>query len=188
MIHNKKFPVKNDWVLQIQDDLLKCKIDLNDEEISQMKKEKFKRIVKSSIHQLSGEYLTKQMEKHSKSENLCLTDNIQNYLVNVNTTVKQKKLLFLLRSRMFPVKTNFQQSYSDLLCSLCSKAEESQQHLLLCEEIINGEELKHSLANSKISYEDIYGPPSKQTEAIKIWSIVEKIRNAKLKTKEKQVE
>ena len=133
----KLFPVKNDWVIQIQDDLIQCKIDMSDEEISKMKKSKFKKIVKLSIQQLSGEYLTKQMEKHTKSENLSLNEEIQSYLVDVNTTVKQKKLLFLLRSRMFPVKMNFQQSHSDLLCSLCSKEQESQQHLLICDEIVN---------------------------------------------------
>ena len=184
---HKNFPVKNDWVVQIKEDLTKCKIDLSDEDISKMKKSKFQKIVKSSIHQLSDEYLTTQMEKHTKSENLSLSDAIQSYLVDVNTTVKQKKLLFLLRSRMFPVKMNFQQSYSDLLCSLCSMEQESQQHLLECEEISNEEELKQCIVSRKISYEDIYGPPSKQRDAIKVWSLVEKIRNRKLRIKENQV-
>ena len=94
----KLFPVKNDWVVQVQDDLQRCNIDLTDEEISKMKKEKFKYIVKKSIRQLSEEYLSKQIEKHSKSENLCISDSMQNYLVNLNTTVKEKKLLFMLRS------------------------------------------------------------------------------------------
>ena len=88
---------------------------------------------------------------------------------------------------MFPVKMKFQQSHSDLLCSLCSKEQESQQHLLICDELVNEEELKQCMASGKISYEDIYGPPSKQRGAIKLWSIVEKIRNRKLRTKENQV-
>ena len=152
-----------------------------------MKKEKFKCIVMKSIRQLSEEYLAKQVEKHSKSENLCISDRMQNYLVNLNTTVKEKKLLFLLRSRMFPVKMNFQQMYSDLQCSLCSSsAVESQEHLLVCAEIIKDDELKKCLVSKQISYSDIYGPPSKQTEAIKIWSVIDKIWKAKLKAKDKQ--
>ena len=179
----KKFPVKNDWVLQVQEDLLLCKIDLSDEEIRNMKKEKFKKIVKESISKLSEEYLTKLVEEHSKSENLSATEGMQNYLSNENTTVKQKKLLFLLRSRMFQVKMNFKQSYSDLLCSLCGKEEESQQHLLQCEEIVNDEEVRQM---KKISYEDIFSSPNKQTEAVKVWSKIEEVRNKKLKAKEKQ--
>ena len=182
----KLFPVKNDWFLQVKDDLKKCNIDFSDEEISKMKKEKFKSIVMKSLRQLSEEYLSKQMEKHSKSENLCISDSMQNYLVNLNTTVREKKLLFLLRSRMYPVKMNFQQMYSDLQCSLCSSLEkESQEHLWVCEEVAKDDDLKKCLVNKKISYSDIYGPPSKQTEAIKIWSAIDKIWERKLKEKDK---
>ena len=137
----KLFPVKKDWVLQVQDDLDKCQFNLSDDEIYKLKKGKFKSIVVKSIHELTTDYLTKLIDKHSKSENLCPSDTMQDYLTNLNTTVKEKKLLFLLRSRMFPVKMNYQQKYSNLLCSLCSRTEESQEHLLVCEEIVNEEEL-----------------------------------------------
>ena len=65
-----------------------------------MNKEKFSKIFKTSTHQLSEEYLTKLVEKHSKLENLQNQENIQNYLVNENTSVAEKNVLFLLRSRM----------------------------------------------------------------------------------------
>ena len=161
----------------------KCQIDLTDEEISKLKKEAFKKIVNESIQKLSADYLTKLMDKHTKSENLCQSDSMQEYLVNLNTTVTEKKLLFL-HSRMFPVKMNFQQKYSDLLCSLCSKSEELQQHLLVCDDIVNEEDLKQCLVKQNISYSDIFGPPSKQTVAIKVWSIVESIWKKKLKAEE----
>ena len=179
----KLFPVKNDWVLQIKEDLSICNIELTEVEIGCMKKEKFSKIVKSSIRQLSDDYLLKLIGKHSKSENLQPQEKIQNYLVNENTTVNEKKLLFLLRSRMYPVKNNFQQSYSDMSCSLCSKSEETQQHLLVCEEITKEIELKNIILKRKISYQDIFGTPSKQTEAIKVWKIVDKIWKRKLKNK-----
>ena len=77
--------------------------------------------------------------------------------------------------------------YSDLQCSLCSiSAEESQEHLLVCPEIVKDDELKKCLVSKQISYSDIYGPPSKQTEAIKIWSVIDKIWKAKLKAKDQQ--
>ena len=83
----KWFPVKNDQVLQINEDLSLCNIELSDEEIGCMKKKKFSEIVKTSIRQLSEEYLTKLVEKHSKSDNLKPQENIQNYLVNENTII-----------------------------------------------------------------------------------------------------
>ena len=88
---------------------------------------------------------------------------------------------------MYPVKMNFQQMYSDLQCSLCSSlAEESQEHLWVCDEVVQDDELKKCLVNKQISYSDIYGPPNKQTEAIKIWSAIDKIWKSKLKAKDKQ--
>ena len=121
----KKFPNKNDWVLQVREDLEMCQLELTDEEIGAMKKEKFRQILNKKIHELSSNYLVKLVEKHSKTENLLPSDSIQNYLIDVNTTVEEKKLLFLLRSRMYSVKLNFQQSHSNLLCSLCSRSDES---------------------------------------------------------------
>ena len=77
--------------------------------------------------------------------------------------------------------------YSDLQCSLCSStAEESQEHLLVCAEIVKDDELKKCPVSKQISYSDIYGPPTKPTEAIKIWSVIDKIWKAKLKAKDKQ--
>ena len=35
----------------------------------------------------------------------------------------------------------------------------------------------------KISYEDILGPPSQQTDAVKIWNVIDKIWKRKLKAK-----
>ena len=74
----KLFPVKKDWVLQVQDDLEKCQINHSDDEISKLKKRKFKSIVLKSIHELTTDYLTKWIDKHSKSENLYPSDTMQN--------------------------------------------------------------------------------------------------------------
>ena len=177
----KEFPVKNDWVLQVQDDLSKCKIELSDEEIASMNKEKFRKIVNSAIKELSEEYLSNLVEKHSKTEKLVPSDKMQNYLTNDDTTVNEKKLLFSLRSRMYPVKMNYRNGHSNLLCSLCSKEEENQQHLLVCEKIVEEEKLRNVIMKNKIYYEDIFGSPKKQTEAVKIWKIIDEIWKRKLK-------
>ena len=85
---------------------------------------------------------------------------------------------------MFPVKCNFRHSFENLLCSLCSNFEEDQNHFLVCEEILNDEEIKDMILKSKIVYEDIFGPPSKQILAIKVWKKIHFLRNRKLDKKE----
>ena len=106
---------------------------------------------------------------------------MQSYLMSLDLTVAEKKMLFLLRSRMYPVKNNFQNGHNDLQCSLCQKALESQEHLLVCEGIVNEKELKNAIINRKISYEDIFGSQNKQREAIRIWMLIDKIWRRKLK-------
>ena len=48
---------KNDWVLQLQNDLKECRIELSEAEIKRMKKEQFKSLVEKRIKTLSMEYL-----------------------------------------------------------------------------------------------------------------------------------
>ena len=76
---------------------------------------------------------------------------------------------------------NYRNGHSNLLCSLCSKEEENQQHLLVCEKIVEEEKLRNVIMKNKIYYEDIFGSPKKQTEAVKIWKIIDEIWKRKLK-------
>ena len=85
----KQFPVKNDWVLQVEEDMHKCKLELTEEDIASMKQDKFRKMVNNSIQQLSEEYLKKQIAKHSKTDKLYPSDKMQNYLINLNMTVEE---------------------------------------------------------------------------------------------------
>ena len=66
----KTFPVRNDWVCQIQSDLETCGIDQTEEELSKMKKGSFKKLVDEKIQLVSATYLINLKDKHSKSEQL----------------------------------------------------------------------------------------------------------------------
>ena len=48
------------------------------------------------------------------------------------------------------------------------------------------EELKNALVNRKIAYDDIFGTPQRQVEAIKVWKIIDKIWTRKLKAKKNE--
>ena len=52
--------------------------------------------------------------------------------------------------------------------------------MLFCEKITEAIELKNNLLKRKIIYQDIFGSPNKQTKAIKIWKIIDKIWKRKL--------
>ena len=87
----KLSPVKNDWCLQIEDDLRYCKINLSESEIRAMKKIKFKSIVTSSIVEVAKQYLISLKIKHKKSEGLSASDKIQDYLITSQLTTEEKQ-------------------------------------------------------------------------------------------------
>ena len=128
----KLSPVKNDWCLQIEDDLRYCKINLSESEIRAMKKIKFKSIVTSSIVEVAKQYLISLKNKHKKSEGLSASDKIQDYLITSQLTTEEKQLLFQLRTRSYDCKANFRNLYNNqLACSICGQ-EDNQSHLLSC--------------------------------------------------------
>ena len=101
-----KFPVKNDWITTLKNDLTQCEITLSESEIKVMKKDKFKRLVNMKVKQLSDEYLIDLQQSHKKSRNIYVTENIKKYLISEEITLEQKRLLFQMRNFMCDVKTN----------------------------------------------------------------------------------
>jgi hypothetical protein len=131
----KTFPVRNDWVCQIQSDLETCGIDQTEEELSKMKKGSFKKLVDEKIQLVSATYLINLKDKRSKSEQLKYSTEIQPYLKNDELSIEDKKLMFRLKNRLIDVKINYRKKYKDnLLCRLCNSSEESQPHLVVCPE------------------------------------------------------
>jgi hypothetical protein len=86
-------------------------LDTSMEEIKMMSKEPFKEIVKASISKAAFIYLTDEKAKLSKIMNVSHNDvNLQPYFNPMSMDVDEAKFLFLLRSRMVEVKTNFKKS------------------------------------------------------------------------------
>ena len=73
-------PVRNDWCLQLSDDLGQCDIQLSESDIMNMKKTKFKHLVSKSVREVARQYLITLKEKHSKSTRLSDHYQMQAYL------------------------------------------------------------------------------------------------------------
>ena len=177
----KTFPVKNDWIFQIKEDLLSCGIELSENEITNMKKCTFKKLVDEKVQNLSFSFLISLKNKHSKSENLTISDCMQSYLRNNNLSIEEKKLMFRLKNRLIDVKVNFKKKYNDSLeCRLCGGNEESQQHLTTCPEILADSSIREALEN--YSYSDLFSnhEPT-QTHMIRILKLIMNIWKLKLR-------
>ena len=184
----KTFPVRNDWVCQIQSDLETCGIDQTEEELSKMKKGSFKKLVDEKIQLVSATYLINLKDKHSKSEQLKYSTEIQPYLKNDELSIEDKKLMFRLKNRLIDVKINYRKKYKDnLQCRLCNSSEESQPHLVVCPELMIDDKLREAFEN--YCYDDIFSnDEKKQTHLIRSWKILLNNWRIKLKKQSSQNE
>ena len=104
----KKFPgKKKDWIRQVAEDLEYLDIKNTEEEIMTMKKQTFKSLVNEKIKVKAFEYLAGLHMKHSKFRYLCQEQGMQEYLTSNELSTREKQLLFRLRSRTTPNKTNY---------------------------------------------------------------------------------
>ena len=132
-------------------------LNLEDEEVQCIKKEKFRSLVKNRIDKFAAKYLIELKNAHSKTENIefCGFKPAQ-YLMSKNLTTEEMRTLFQLRSRMIDVKGNFSSTHiNNMWCKLCHLFTETQQHLLECPEIRL--RTKNLINFKEAEYEMIFG-------------------------------
>ena len=96
--------------------------------------------------------------------------------------VDEAKFLFLLRSRMVEVKTNFRNKYSDILCPVCKLSDDTQQHLFECSELLKNMNI---LNRKDIQYSHIFSENTdKQKAALRLFKSMWKEREKSLKDSE----
>ena len=171
----KQHRCKDDWINEIEENLQFCQIDLNEEAIKKMKKSAFQKLVNQKMKMKADEFLSSLRDQHSKTENL-LSYSFQEYLKCEDLDVKQKQLLFKLRSRSVHTKANYKNKYKfDLSCSLCKdkETEETDSHLLVCPAILPL--LKHPECLKDVKHSDIFGELPRQIKVTKVYQEIFKI-------------
>ena len=75
----------------------------------------------------------------------------------------EKSFIFGARTRMLDLKSNFKNGQSDLICRGCFKAEETQEHLLVCPSLADN----RILNSSKLpQFEDLFSDETEKIENI----------------------
>ena len=124
--------------------------------------------MKTAVEKAAFKWLIGEKGKLSKLKNLnygCL--KMQNYLGGSELETREKKFLFLLRTRMLDVKINFRNHHSDLCCPLCGTSEDDQKHNLECSVLLQN---ITDVATEKTNYDDIYvNNISKQVKILRIF-------------------
>ena len=95
--------------------------------------------------------------------------------------IQQTKLLFLLRSRMVDVKTNFENRYTDALCPVCEDQLDTQQPVLECSVLMQNMNI---ITNATILHEHIFDSDHKKvTKVTQLFESLWKTRNKELKSR-----
>ena len=131
-LKHKEDTLKGDWFQTLLTDFASIKEDLDDESISKIPKEEYRKHIKQKVEKEAFDSHMKLKEKCKKKMQYLKYDKlaIQPYLINCKFTLKQIKLLFSLRSQCFPAKLNFRKmNRGNLRCSLGCLEDESQSHI-----------------------------------------------------------
>ena len=129
-------PVKNDWTEQVKDDRKSLGFETDLDWVKQIKKDKFKEIIKDKIHEKAFKDLMDRKIKHSKLKNLEYKNlEMQQYLSHGDISVNQARIIFKYRTRMSNYWNNFRGSLEDQNCPVCKKenTSDTQEHGLECE-------------------------------------------------------
>jgi hypothetical protein len=131
--------LQNDFVNTCKKYLEELKINLSFEEIRNLSRWKFKKIVKEKVEIAAFKYLLEWKNNPSRDGKMSKVYNIkydkfemQQYLYeNSNTNIS--KFIAKARAKSLELKTHKSWKYDDKLCSGCSMREESGDEILTCE-------------------------------------------------------
>ena len=166
-------------------DLKEIDLDLSFEQIEKMKKGLFMNTVKRKTDHKALLYLEKLKEKHSKVRFLKHPVlRMQKYLLPNDLKMNKEdcEQIFKIRSRVTQAKINQKNRYDTYECEACEIADESQEHILKCEIIL--EMQKESKPYENLEYERIMNGNVKEQLIIaklfkKNMEIVENLRKKK---------
>ena len=129
-------PVKGDWCIIVKEDIESIGLGhLTYDNISTMKEDRLRTLVKDKIRKVAYKKLLEDKEKRSKMKQLNYTSlSLQSYLSSKSgLTNAEKRSLFRWRNHMTKVSYNY--GAKDALCPVCKKEKDTQEHLLSCPEL-----------------------------------------------------
>ena len=147
-------PTRNDWGQTILKDIEEFQIDVTLDEIEKMSPFQFSSLVKKKekIHTL--DYLNSKKARHSKVKHIPHTVlEMEDYLRPHQATIRECKFLFAARCRMLDIRANYSGQHEDTLCPLCSREEDTQQHLMVCEKLCDSVTVVSTLPEYKFLFE-----------------------------------
>ena len=171
---------KGDWYRLLENDFKFIGEQIDEKEIKSFKKEEYKKVIKNKVKEAAFKEYLKEKETHKKKLEHVKYENLglQAYLTNKQLTRREINLLHKLRSKCYQAKMNFRKlNKNDLKCVLNCDQLETQVHIF--EEC---QPLRVKLKLDRvIKIEQIYGSLEEQTEAVKVYILIDETRTKMIK-------
>lgn len=106
------------------------KINLKDEEIVNIKKQKWKQIVNNFVTETALFSLNEECASQKKASNLGIYSKVQLQEYFSFLSPDEARLIFQIRTQIFDIKTWRKYKYSDEQCRLCGMDIEYINHIL----------------------------------------------------------
>ena len=171
-----KYPAKDDWTVQVKEDLKDFGIKMDLVEIRKKSSYSFKIFVKVKSKEYALEHLLKLKSKHSKMENLDYVElELQKYLKTKDITVQEAKNLYRFRTRVAKFGENMKSNLNvTITCPLCQVQPDTQEHSVMQCSVIK------TKVKVKGSYKDIFMddvPVDMARTLMEIMELREKLQN-----------
>ena len=152
-----KSPKKKDWGNTIIENLQHLKNEMTIQEIEEMPKATYKKLIKKRIKEKAFEYLLSIRNKRNGKgmEILYTWLQMQTYLgsEDIEITNEERKLIFQLRTQMsFNIKSHFRSMHTNTICEGCFSEESTTKHTLYCKNLIG----KNEIVTYLPIYEELY--------------------------------
>ena len=153
----KNDPIKGDFYDQVMQDLKSLDLNITENAIIQMKKEKFKRIVKKKVRESALCYLKQLQHNHSKVRTIRYFKlELSQYMESPIFSSDNAKLLLALRTRTVNgIRTDFGNMFTTQLCPLCGEHLDTLPNLLTCE-LLRTQQRTREVSRNSVSYSDVY--------------------------------
>ena len=176
----KQNPSPGDFYEIVKNDMMTIGLKMKEDEISKMKKEKFKTIAKSKTRAAALTYLNKLKQTHSKLSGISYNKHgVQTYLTSPLFNNESRNLLFRLRTRTVSgIRNDFRGVYPDTNCPLGCLEIDTLSNILKCKVLLTHHRSSEISTNNIVEYEDVFSPDTKkQKQATELYQQLLQIRN-----------
>ena len=171
---------KGDWYRLLENDFKFIDEQIDEDKIKSYTKEEYKKVIKKKVKDAAFKEYIKEKETHKKKLEHVKYERLelQPYLTNKQLTRREINLMHKLRSKCYQARLNFRKlNKKNLKCVLNCDQLDTQSHIF--EEC---KPLRDKLKLEKvIKMEQIYGSLEEQTEAIKVYILIDETRTKMVK-------